>query len=414
MAELTEQQEQQPGEIKKPRRSHNGLWFGIIILIVISLAAGGFYLFMQLRDRQEGLGGEVKVELNKQIGDYQNQLTAIQSQLASLQADIAGKDTHFTKALSDFSTLHDQKLDSTRKDLNEAITYIQRQLGKTRGDWLMADAEYLLSIANERLHLIGDINTTREALEAADQRLRESGDAAAFKVREQIAKEIALLRAVSVTDIVGMYATLDSLAVQVDKLSLLLPYSGKALTPAKTEHENISEPAEQSENGDLLGLAAEKLQGLVTIRHTDQPVNQILTPEEALFIREQLRVKLEIIKISLVQQNETLYHSSLLDARNWVEQHFNKTDDSKNLLAELDRLAAIKITSHYPDISLSLKMLKDITKLRIETDKAIEPMPSGQAAVATTPPTSVQKDSSHELVKPEHPEQDKAVKPAIE
>ena len=409
MAELTEQQEQQQGETKKPRRSHNGLWFGIIILIVISLAAGGFYLFMQLRDRQEGLGGEVKVELNKQIGDYQNQLTAIQSQLASLQADIAGKDTHFTKALSDFSALHDQKLDSTRKDLNEAITYIQRQLGKTRGDWLMADAEYLLSIANERLHLIGDINTTREALEAADQRLRESGDAAAFKVRDQIAKEIALLRAVSVTDIVGMYASLDSLASQVDKLSLLLPYSGKALTPAKPDNENVSE---NTEKDDLLGLATEKLQGIVTIRHTDQPINQILTPEEALFIREQLRVKLEIIKISLVQHNETLYHSSLLDARNWVEQHFNKTDDSKNLLAELDRLAAIKITSHYPDISLSLKMLKDITKLRIETDKAIEPIPSSQPAAVV--PTPVQKDSSHEVAKPEHSEQDKAAKPTIE
>lgn len=381
MAELTEQQEQQPGKINKARRSHNGLWIGIIFLIVIGLAGAGFYLFNQLRDRQEGLGGEVKGELNKQIGDYQKQLTAIQSQLAALEADIAGKDTHFSKTLAEFSALHNQKLDNTRNDLNEAITRIQRQLGKTRGDWLVADAEYLLSVANERLHLIGDINTTREALEAADQRLRESGDAAAFKVREQIIKEIDLLRTVSVPDIVGMYASIDSAASQVDKLELILPYSGKALAPSAQVHDEAV--TDESESHDLMDELAAKLEGIVTIRHTDQPIKEILTPEEAQFIREQLRVKLEMVKIALVQHNEALYHASLSDAINWTGQHFTKNDNSRNLLTELDRLAAIKIRSHYPDISQSLKMLRDITKLRIETDKAIEPAQTNQpAAVA--------------------------------
>ncbi|HSN23818.1 MAG TPA: enzyme of heme biosynthesis, partial [Methylomicrobium sp.] len=164
MAELSEQQEQDLGETKEARRSRSGFWFGVIILlIIIGLAGAGFYLFTQLRSEQEGLGGEVKGQMSRQIADYQSQLTAIQSQLATLEANIAGKDTHFTKTLADFSQLHNEKLESTRKELNDAIARVQRQLGKTRGDWLIADAEYLLSVANERLHLIGDVNTTREA-----------------------------------------------------------------------------------------------------------------------------------------------------------------------------------------------------------------------------------------------------------
>ncbi len=372
MAELSEQQQQEVGESKKARRSRSGFWFGVIILlIIISVAGAGFYLFMQLRDRQEGLGGEVKGQMSKQIADYQDQLTAIQHQLATVEATIAGKDNHFTKTLADFSQLHNEKLESTRKELNEAIQHIQRQLGKTRGDWLVADAEYLLSVANERLHLIGDVNTTREALEAADQRLRESGDAGVFKVREQIAKEIALLRSVSVPDIVGIYAAIQTVEGQVDKLTLLLPYSGKALTPSTEVHDHADK--ESKEKHELLDSAINKLQGVVTIRHTDQPIKEILTPEEAQFIREQLRVKLEMIKIALVQHNEPLYQSSLADAKNWVERHFTRNDDSRALLAELDRFNAIKIHSQFPDISLSLKMLRDISKLRIETDKAIQP-----------------------------------------
>lgn len=370
MAELTEQEQQQSGNSQKARRSHTGLWFGVILLIVIGLGSAGFYLFSQLRDRQENLGGEVKGELNKQIADYQNQLSAIQSQLAALEANIAGKDTHFTKTLADFSALHNQKLDAVRKELNESIVHVQRQLGKTRGDWLVADAEYLLGIANERLHLIGDINTTKEALEAADQRLRESGDAAAYKVREQIAKEIALLNSVAVPDIVGMYAKVESLEAQVDKLELTLAYAGKPLAvPSKEAH---NPAAGDDEGHSLLDSALAKLEGIVTVRRVDQSINEVLTPEEAQFIREQLRVKLEMVKIALVQHNETLFQSSLNDARNWINRHFHQNKLRENLLAQINQLASIKISSHFPDISQSLKMLRDITKLRIETDKAID------------------------------------------
>jgi len=371
VAELSEQQEQDLGETKQARRSRSGFWFGIIILlIIIGLAGAGFFFFTQLRDQQEDLGGEVKGQMSKQISDYQSQLVAIQSQLATLEANVAGKDTHFTKTLADFSQLHNEKLDSTRKELNEAIARLQRQLGKTRGDWLIADAEYLLSVANERLHLIGDVNTTLEALEAADQRLRESGDAGAFKVREEIAKELSVMKRVTVPDVVGIYASIQTMQDAVYKLVLFLPYTGKALSP----HVEVKEPTEKTtEDQGLLDSAMNQLEGIVTIRHTEHEVKEILTPEEAQFIQEQLRVKLEIVKISLVQHNEALFQSSLADAKKWTQQHFVKNTEVDNFIAELDRFGSIKIHSQYPDISLSLKMLRDISKLRLESDKAMPP-----------------------------------------
>ncbi|MFI3154762.1 MAG: uroporphyrinogen-III C-methyltransferase [Methylococcaceae bacterium] len=387
MAELSEQQVQNVSENKKVHRSRSGLWFGIImLLIIISVAGFGFYLFQQLRSQQDNLGGEVNkgdmqlIELSKQISGYQTQLAAIQSQLATVEADVAGKESHFTKTLADFSRLHTEKLDSTRNDLNGAILQVQRQLGKTRGDWLIADAEYLLSIANQRLYLMGDVNTTREALEAADQRLRESGDAGAFKIREQIAKDITAIRNVEVADIVGLYALIQALQDQVDTLTLFLPYTGKTLTQPKP----APEPAEGQ---NLLDSALGQLEGVVTIRHTEHPIKEILTPEEAQFIREQLRVKLEMVKIALVQQNERLYQSGLADAKKWAEQNFAKVAETDKFIAELNRFNTIKIRSHFPDISLSLKMLRDITKLRLEADKAMQPaeVKPGQVAKPVEP-----------------------------
>ena len=77
MAEVSEQEAQYQNEAKPVKRSQSGLWFGIIILIIVVAVAGaGFYFFTQLRDKQEGLGGEVKGQMSKQIADYQSQLVA--------------------------------------------------------------------------------------------------------------------------------------------------------------------------------------------------------------------------------------------------------------------------------------------------------------------------------------------------
>jgi len=333
VTELNEQIEGNAENLKKTQRSRSGFWFGVIILLTIfGVAGAGYFFLMQLRDRQSDLGGEVQKEMAKKISDYQAQLTAIQEQLATLESTIANKDDHFTKRLDEISKQQSEKLESARKELTEEITRLQRQLGKTRGDWLIADAEYLLGAANERLELIGDVNTARQALEAADQRLRESGDAAVFKVREEIAKEIAALKNVAAADIVGLYSALQSLQDMSEKLTLLLPYAGKSLTPSTEihSHADTKEPAHE-----LLDSAIESLHGVVTIRHTDQPIKETLTPEQAQFIREQLRAKLETVKISLVQQNETLYRAGLQDAKKWTELNFTPNPETANSLASL-------------------------------------------------------------------------------
>ncbi len=358
------------------QRSRTGFLFGVIILlIVLGLAGGGFLLLQQLRDKQEGLGGEISkddvrlMELTKQITGYQTQLAAIQTQLANLDSDISGKDNHFNKKLADFSDLHQQKLDTTAKSLLQAVTQIQRQLGKTRGDWLIADAEYLLSVANQRLHLTGDVKTTLEALAAADQRLRESGDAGVFKIREELTKEITEIKKVEQPDIVGIYSAIKNLQGNIEKLTLFLPFSGKGLSEAEPEQQ--VKKAEQENGNELFGTALEGLGNLVTIRHTETPIKSILTAEEVYFIQQQMMVRMEMIKLSLVQRNGVLYKENVADAKQWLKKHFTQDKKTKAFANELDNLVAINLNSELPDISKSLKMLRDVTKLRLEIDKAL-------------------------------------------
>lgn len=401
MAEIIEEEQKQPESVPAlapppppeivVKKSGNGAWFGlIIILIILGLAGAGFLLLQQLRDKQQDLGGVLSkdsqqmLELTKQISGYQNQLVAIQTQLTSLSAEVGSKETNYQRKLNEQSDLHNERLANSSARLKESIQHIQRQLGKTRGDWLVADAEYLLSVANRRLHLMGDVSTTIEALKAADNRLRESGDTAAFKVRSQIVKEISAVKKVQVADVVGIYSQLEMLEEDVAKLGVFLPYSGKAKDQqqvreaAAASSSKVTASAEDTQStndiNDVLNNALVEIEGIVTIKRLDTPVNAILSPEQKAFITEQLSTKLVIVKLALVQHDDALYQAGIKDVQQWLSKNFTKDAEYKNFLIELELLKAIQIRSNFPDISQSLKMLRNIAKLRLETDKAAQPV----------------------------------------
>ncbi len=245
MAEVIEEQQEAPAQVVVVKKSHAGLWIGILsIALVVVTAAAGFYYLQQLRASQDTENNQDNlkiIELDKELNGLREQLAGVQSQIANVNAEMTGKDNHFNQTLAEFSKLHEERLATARKELENSILLVQRQLGKTRGDWLLADAEYLLTVANQRLQLVGDVNTTRQALEAADQRLRESGDAAVFKVREQIAKELSLLNSAIVPDIVGLYAQIQQLQDSVENLAVFLPHAGKALEKPETPNNDLSE-----------------------------------------------------------------------------------------------------------------------------------------------------------------------------
>ncbi len=360
-----------------PLKSHGWLIFGAINLLLILVLAGGFFFLLQeLKDKQLSQGDEIskddmrEIEVSKQLNAFQSQLGSMQSQIVIFAEDIAGKDSHFTKTLADFSQLHSEKMVLTKNELTAAVEQIRRQLGKTRGDWLVADAEYLLSVANQRLHLVGDVKTSSMALEAADQRLRESGDAAVYKIRVQIAKEIAALGTVTLPDVVGIYSKIQLLKDTSGQLAVRLPYAGKPLTESTEIHAH--EDTEESGHG-VLESALNLLEGYVTVRHSSQPVTQILTEEEVAFIRQQLNVKLEMIKVALVQQHNKLYQTSIVDTKQWLNDNYTLNAKAQQFLVDLDEINSMQLQRQLPDISQSFKMLKDIVKLRLEVDKALLP-----------------------------------------
>ena len=357
----------------KPRRL---AWVGYVVLLaVVALAVGGWFLLQELRSKQEGLGGQLSskdqqiLEVTRQLNAVQEEVAALHSQLATVQSQAATEDAKFERMLNEHTASLSGRIDATRSELGGAVQHIQRQLNKTRGDLLVADAEYLLSIANQKLHLVGDVKAARAAMEAADQRLHDSGDPAVFKVREALAQEIETLKRLDAPDVVGISAKLLALEGKVKTIPLFLPHADAAKEHAQ-KPEAGGEAGEGQEKS-ALDSAFKDLKGLVTIRRTDRPIEAVLTPEEAEALRQIFLLKLETARAALIRGDEALYKDSLTSAVGWLKEHFDASaPDTREVETQLNDLLARSIGVPFPDVGKSLGLLRNIEKLRLEAEEA--------------------------------------------
>jgi uncharacterized protein HemX len=358
-----------------PKKSRLRAWLGYAtLLFVLILVGAGLLLLQELRSKQEGLGsgldkGDKQMqELLHQVSGLQTELAAVHSQLATVQSQVTTEDSKFERAIGEQGASFGEKLGTAKSELEQAIQHIQRQMNKTRGDLMIADAEYLLSIANQKLHLVGDVKTVLAAMEAADQRLHDSGDPGVFKVREALAEEINLLKGLNPPDVVGASAKLLALEAKVKEIPLFLPHSERA----KEQHEPAkeSQPAAEGE-GDLLGSTLKDLQGLVTVRRTDRPVQAILLPEEVEALRQVLLLKLEMARAALLRGDDVLYKTNLESAQSWLHEHFDhEAAFTRGVAEDINALQTLQIRVPFPDIGKSLSLLRNIEKLRLEAEKA--------------------------------------------
>ncbi len=367
-----------PGAEKalKNKKSGAGAWLGYGALVfVLILVGAGVFLLHELRSQQESLGsgldkGDKRVlDMQGQISRLEADLQTIHQQLVNVQTDTVTEKSDFEREIHQEDSALTAQLEALRTDFGRSIQHIQRQLNQTRGDIMVADAEYLLSVANQKLHLVGDVKAVIAMMEAADQRLHDSGDPAAFKVREALAEEINLLKGFTPPDIVGVSAKLLVIETKVKELPLFLPHADRSKEDHQPTAQAVSPEAEKKDKGWQASVV-ESLKGLVTIRRTDKPVQAVLLPEEVAGLRQVMLLKLEMSRAALLRGDDELYKANMDSALTWLAENFDtEAGLTQGISEELKGLQGLQLHVPLPDVSKSLSLLRNIEKLRLDAEK---------------------------------------------
>jgi len=327
-----------PAKPKQPVAKSGGkglamLVAGLALLIAIASAAGGYYLWLQQ---------QASVEARQQV--VQEMTARALSRQQALQAS-------FDKQNEQLETrLNLEK--SARVELEKSLEQLRTELGRDRSAWTLAEVRYYLRLANTRLLLLADVPSALRALELADARLKALASPAVHKLRALLNEEISALKAVPSPDIEGASLRLIALTGQVEALPIVAPARSKTLADAKAA---TAAPMDIWDwRGHARALWAE-LKTLITIRRTDRPVDALLPPEQMVFLRHNLRLKLEAARLALLQKDTDVFQASLTEAADWIKAYFDSDAPAvKSLLEQLAALAELELQPALPDISRSL------------------------------------------------------------
>jgi len=345
---------------KKPQAKSggHGLSLFLFLLILLTIGASGYFGYMLWSNDQAQ---------NAELSKLQNQLAETELALRNtnnIDTQLSAQLSRMVEAQNNQSKQHKATFDNIHERLN-SIT------GATRQDWLVAEAEYLLRIANQRLFLEKDPATAQSLLEAADTVLADSGDSSLMPVRIQIAEELLQLRQQSTGEI-------DSLLVRLNALANSLPALNLGLLPAKSSQQSGSETAAnaktvQGDDGNLSDTAgtttngwqslknklSAALRSLVTIQRKEQIIKAPPSPEYSIYIKQNLALRIEQAKLLLMRHRFSDFEATLTAAANWTE-HLVATPNNalKHVSAELLSIADAKPSESSVDISGSLKALQ--------------------------------------------------------
>jgi uncharacterized protein HemX len=240
-------------------------------------------------------------------------------------------------------------------ELERRIDAAQGGSFDARAEWLRAEAEHYLQVANTELRLAGNWDNAIEALELADGRLAELADPAVGPVREAIAGEVLALRSVRLPDVEGLVFSLGRLAGRAEELPL------RAELPVN--YADRAEALEDAEPGlGRLWLSLRRtLLGLVRIERRDEPVAQALSAAERQLRRRQLEVELELARIAALRGQPQVFQSSLQAAIRLLREDFDADSaEVEGALALLSEMLELELEPPRPDISGSLALLRGL------------------------------------------------------
>ena len=335
----------------KPKKTKQGkapvVWpFALLVIFVFTLSALASVYFWQQLEKQNAL-----------IDMLTKDRAAAQSRTIQLEQGLNRRINSIEGAFETQTSVFNKF-----KQQSQFNTQQLHDLGaRSRADWLMAETEYLMHLANQRLTLEHDVRGAEAILVSADKVLAENNDPGLLMVRQALGNEILALQQTKTVDSDGLYVRLSAMIKSLDRLN------AQAFLSQQIEQKQVeSKLVTEQENPEQLYTWKEILKGMwadvqkvIVITPLDQPIKPLLTPDQSYYLKQNLRLMLEQASLALLEKEQVIFFDSLAKASQWMGEYFDITDvQAQVLMSNLNEMKSMKINPVIPDISNSLRLLK--------------------------------------------------------
>jgi len=233
---------------------------------------------------------------------------------------------------------------------------LMQSLSRSRDENLVVDVESALRLAQQQMQLTGSVEPLVAALRTADQRLARAAQPRLARLRAAIARDIGRIRAGTSTDVPSVLARIDELVRQVDDLPVANAVPGRPVADAPRRPASGLPAAEWWQR--WRDAVAEEARALVRVTRIDHPEAALLAPEQAFFLRENLKLKLLNARLSLLARQPEIARADVAAAAAALHKYFDPVSRRTQALAgQLQQVQAQLRTAELPRIDETLAAL---------------------------------------------------------
>ncbi|MDU5167077.1 MAG: uroporphyrinogen-III C-methyltransferase [Haemophilus parainfluenzae] len=391
------------------KKSGTGLSL-LAILIALGVGGAGYYFGQQ------------------QVDEFQQKLTALEAQInnktvVSAPAQEVKFDTTQLAQLESANKATQNKIAQVEELINaksHELVGLQSEINKVSAqanaqqptDWLFSEADFLLNNAVRKLVLDNDVDTAVSLLKLADETLAKVNNSQSAAIRSAINQDLKQLLSVAGVDQNAVMQKLSQLANTVDELPVLDVNFGDDQNATKLS-DSLSDWAENAEKS-----ATSFLNHFIRIspKHGADR-KELLAPNQDIYLRENIRLRLQLAIMAVPRQQNELYKQSLEAVASWIRSYFDTNAEvTQSFLKSVDELSEVSIYVDVPSQLQSLSMLDkylnrtplDVQKVEIEAEKAVDNSPRKEE-VKPAPEAKAEEPKAEEK-----PAEAPAVQPATE
>ncbi|MBY0235787.1 MAG: uroporphyrinogen-III C-methyltransferase, partial [Burkholderiaceae bacterium] len=302
------------------------MWLPVTAGLLALLSLGGLGLAWQSMSRQQSLEQEL-VRRQELV-----QSNASEARSAAKSSQDLTRDTAAKVALLD-ARLAEVALQ--RGQLEELI----QSMSRSRDENVIGDIEASIRVALQQTAITGSAEPLVITLKLADERLQRYKQPRMEGVRRAVARDMDRVKAVSVVDVSTLTIKLDEVVRLVDELPLIVNAEQAEAVKPKPQDERSKSAAKPAKAGsagdkaadsgslalwwaqasktfsDTAALVWHETRSLIRVTRIDHPEAVLLAPEQAFFLRENLKLRLLNARLALLSRQFETAQADLRDSQ---------------------------------------------------------------------------------------------------
>ena len=311
-------------------------WVAAGAVVLVALSAGALGLAWSTHQRVRTL----EAELVKRQQDSGSQAT--EARTLARQAETASRESSAKLALLEARVA---ETSMQRTQIEELI----QSLARSRDENVLADLDAAIRVALQQSAITGSVEPLVLTLKQADERLARYNQPRLERVRRAVVHDLERTRAAAGVDITVLTIRLDEVIRVIDVLPLLsaperrmapghAPASAASAASAAGGRSDWSAALDKRwrEFGDHLW---QEVKGLVRVTRIDQPEAMLVAPEQAFFLRANLKLRLLNARLALLSRQFDTAQSDLRDAQAALDRYFDR--GSRRVVSASEQLRQI-------------------------------------------------------------------------